>query len=137
MPVSQLGTVTVPEPRTLAIQVWDRALLSAVERAIRDSSLGINPVVDGQIIRLRMPELNQERRKELVKVAHKYAEAARVAVRNVRRDGNEALKKAEKDHKISEDEHRKLATKVQELTDRIVKDVDGMLHAKEAEIMQV
>jgi ribosome recycling factor len=137
MPISQLGTVTVPEPRTLSIQVWDRGLVGAVERAIRDSSLGINPVVDGQIVRLRMPELNQDRRKELVKVAHKYAEAARVAVRNVRRDGNEALKKAEKDHKIGEDEHRKLSTKVQELTDRVVKDIDGMLSSKEAEIMQV
>jgi ribosome recycling factor len=137
LPISQLGTITVPEPRTIAVQVWDKAMVSHVERAIRDSSLGINPVVDGQIIRLRMPELNEERRKEIVKIAHKYAEAARVAVRNVRRDGMELLKKQEKDHKISEDEHRKLATKVQETTDRHIKDVDAALSSKEAEIMQV
>jgi ribosome recycling factor len=137
MPVSQLGTVTVPEPRMISVQVWDRSVLSAVERAIRDSNLGINPVVDGQIIRLRMPELTEERRKDLVKVAHKYTEQARVAVRNVRRDGMELLKKLEKDHKISEDEHRKQSAKVQESTDKSIKDIDGILAAKEAEIMQV
>ncbi len=137
MPLNQVGSVTVPEPRTIAVQVWDRAMVSAVERAIRDSSLGINPVVDGQIIRLRMPEPNQERRKELVKIAHKYTEAARIAVRNVRRDGNELLKKSEKDHVISEDEHRKQSQKVQELTDKMIKDVDALLATKEAEILQV
>ncbi|MFO1171331.1 MAG: ribosome recycling factor [Hyphomicrobiaceae bacterium] len=137
MPISQLGTVTVPEPRMISLQVWDRSMLQAVERAIRDSSLGINPVVDGQIIRLRMPELTEDRRKDLVKIAHKYAEQARIAVRNVRRDGMELLKKLEKDHKIGEDEHRKHSTKVQELTDKTIKDIDGTLVAKEAEIMQV
>jgi ribosome recycling factor len=137
MPISQLGTVTVPEPRMISVQVWDRSMLQAVERAIRDSNLGINPVVDGLIIRLRMPDTTEERRKELVKTAHKYTEEARVAVRNVRRDGIELLKKLEKDHKISEDEHRKHSAKVQELTDKSIKDVDGVLAAKEAEIMQV
>lgn len=137
MPISQVGTVSVPEPRTIAIQVWDKATVSAVERAIRDSNLGINPTVDGQIVRLRMPELNEERRKEIVKIAHKYSEAARVAMRNVRRDGMDLLKKLEKDKKISEDDHRKHSTKVQELTDKSIKEVDTMLHAKEAEIMHV
>ena len=137
MPINQVGTVTVPEPRTITVQVWDKATVAAVERAIRDSNLGINPTVDGQIIRLRMPELNEERRKEIVKIAHKYSEAARVAVRNVRRDGMEALKKLEKDKKIGEDEQRKHSAKVQELTDRTIKEVDSNLHAKEAEIMHV
>ncbi len=137
MPISQLGTVTVPEPRMISVQVWDRSMLQAVERAIRDSNLGINPVVDGLIIRLRMPDTTEERRKDLVKTAHKYTEEARVAVRNVRRDGMELLKKLEKDHKISEDEHRKHSAKVQEITDKSIKDVDGVLTAKEAEIMQV
>jgi len=137
LPINQVGTITVPEPRTIAVQVWDKATVAHVERAIRDSNLGINPTVDGQIIRLRMPELNEERRKEIVKIAHRYSEAARVAVRNVRRDGMEALKKLEKDKKIGEDEHRKLSAKVQELTDRTIKEVDAGLHAKEAEIMHV
>jgi ribosome recycling factor len=137
MPINQVGTVTVPEARTIAVQVWDKATVSHVERAIRDSNLGINPTVDGQIIRLRMPELNEERRKEIVKIAHKYTEAARVAVRNVRRDGMELLKKLEKDKKIGEDDHRKHSAKVQELTDKTIKDADNLLHAKEAEIMHV
>ena len=137
MPINQCGTVSVPEPRTIAVQVWDKATVSHVERAIRDSNLGINPVVDGQIIRLRMPELNEERRREIVKIAHKYSEAARVAIRNVRRDAMELLKKLEKDKKIGEDEHRKLSAKIQELTDRHIKDVDSGLTAKEAEIMHV
>lgn len=137
MPISQLGTITVPEPRTISVQVWDRGLLAATERAIRDSNLGINPVVDGQIIRLRMPDLTQERRKELVKIAHKYAEQARVAVRNVRRDAMDLLKKLEKSGDMSEDDSRKNSTKVQELTDKLIKEVDQALHAKEAEILQV
>jgi ribosome recycling factor len=137
MPLTQLGTVTVPEPRMLSVQVWDRSMVSAVERAIRDSSLGINPTVDGQVIRLRMPELNEERRKEIVKIAHKYTEHARVAIRNVRRDGMDLLKKLEKDGTISQDDHHKHGAKVQELTDKMIKEVDAALHAKEAEIMQV
>jgi len=137
MPINQVGTISVPEPRTIAVQVWDKATVAAVERAIRDSNLGINPTVDGQIIRLRMPDLNEERRKEIVKLAHKYSEGARVAIRNVRRDGMDLLKKLEKDKKISEDDHRKHSAKVQELTDRSIKEVDAALHAKETEIMHV
>ncbi|MEZ5774424.1 MAG: ribosome recycling factor [Hyphomicrobiaceae bacterium] len=137
MPLSQCGTVTTPEARTIAVQVWDRGIVSAVERAIRDSNLGINPVTDGQIIRLRMPELNEERRREIAKIAHKYTEQARVAVRNVRRDGMETLKRLEKDGTMSEDEHRKMGTRVQEATDRTIKEIDQALIAKEAEIMQV
>jgi ribosome recycling factor len=136
-PIMQIGTVTVPEPRMLALQIWDKALVGAAERAIRDSNLGINPTVDGQVIRLRMPELNEERRKEIVKIAHKYTEAARVAARNVRRDGMDHLKKAEKDHAMSEDDSRKNQTKVQELTDKTIKEIDAMLMQKEVEIMQV
>jgi ribosome recycling factor len=137
MPILQCASVSVPEPRTIAVQVWDKATVAHVEKAIRASNLGINPTVDGQIIRLRMPELNEERRREIVKIAHKYSEAARVAVRNVRRDAMEALKKLEKDKKIGEDEHRKLSAKIQEMTDKHIKDVDVGLAAKETEIMQV
>ena len=137
LPILQCASVSVPEPRTIAVQVWDKATVAHVEKAIRASNLGINPTVDGQIIRLRMPELNEERRKEIVKIAHKYSEAARVAVRNVRRDGMAALKKLEKDKKIGEDEHRKWSTKIQELTDKHIKDVDHGLASKEVEIMQV
>jgi ribosome recycling factor len=127
----------VPEPRLITVQVWDRSQVGAVERAIRESNLGLNPAVEGQLLRLPIPELNQERRQEIAKVAHKYAEQARVAVRNVRRDGMESLKKQEKDGKISEDEHRKLHDEVQKLTDGHVKKVDDTLAAKEKEIMQV
>ena len=137
LPINQVGTVSVPEPRTIAVQVWDKATVAAVEKAIRDSNLGVSPSIDGQIIRLRMPDLTEERRKEIVKIAHKYSEAARVAIRNVRRDGMELLKKLEKDKKIGEDDHRKLSVKVQELTDKTIKEVDGTLHAKEADIMHV
>ncbi len=137
MPLSQVGTVSVPEPRTISIQVWDRANVSAVEKAIRESNLGLNPVIDGQLIRLPIPTLTAERRQELVKVAHKYAEQSRVSVRNVRRDGMDKLKKLEKDGEISEDEHRKKSGSVQELTDKYVKEVDNMLASKELEIQTV
>ena len=137
MPINQVGTINVPEPRTIAVQVWDKSSVAAVEKAIRDSNLGVNPTVDGQIIRLRMPDLTEERRRDIVKIAHKYSEAARVAVRNVRRDGMELLKKLEKDKKISEDDQRKHSAKVQELTDRTIKEIDSGLTAKEAEIMHV
>ena len=137
MPLSQVGTVSVPEPRTISIQVWDRANVSAVEKAIRESNLGLNPVIDGQLIRLPIPTLTAERRQELVKVAHKYAEQSRVSVRNVRRDGMDKLKKLEKDGDISEDEHRKKSGSVQELTDKYVKEVDNMLASKEQEIQTV
>jgi ribosome recycling factor len=137
MHISQLGTVSTPEPRLLTVQVWDKGLVKAVDKAIRDAGLGLNPQADGQLLRIPIPELNEERRKELVKLAHKYAEQARVAVRNVRRDGMEVLKKLEKDHKIGQDEHHKLGDELQKLTDAHVHDIDQTLHVKEQEIMQV
>lgn len=137
VPMTQVGAVSVPEPRTITIQVWDKALVSAVDRAIRESNLGLSPAIDGQLLRLRVPELNEERRRELTKIAAKYAEAARVAVRNVRRDGMEHLKKAEKDGSMSKDEHHSHGQKIQELTDKIIKEVDEALAVKETEIMQV
>ena len=137
MPLTQVGTVNVPEPRMITVQVWDRGLVREVEKSIRDAGLGLNPASDGQLVRVPIPELSQERRTELSKIAHKYAEQARVAVRNVRRDGMEFLKKQEKDGKISEDEHRKLHDEVQKLTDDHVKKVDEALATKEKEIMQV
>jgi ribosome recycling factor len=137
MPLNQVGTVSVPEPRMLSVQVWDKSLVKAVEKAIRTADLGLNPSVDGTLIRVPIPELSEERRAELAKVAARYAEAARVAVRNVRRDGMELLKRAEKDGDMGKDEHHSLATKVQDLTDKIIKEVDESLATKEAEIMQV
>src|SRR5215470_10581308 len=137
MPLNQVGTVNVPEPRMITVQVWDRGLVREVEKGIRDAGLGLNPASDGQLVRVPIPELSQERRTELSKIAHKYAEQARVAVRNVRRDGMEFLKKQEKDGKISEDEHRKLHDEVQKLTDGHVKKVDDTLATKEKEILQV
>lgn len=137
MPISQVGTISTPEPRLLTVQVWDKSLTKAVDKAVRDSGIGLNPQIDGQLLRIPIPELNEERRKELVKLAHKYAEAARVAVRNVRRDGMELLKKLEKDHKIGQDDHRTKGDELQKLTDSHVKDIDNALHTKEQEIMQV
>lgn len=137
MPLNQVATVTVPESRMLSIQVWDRGLVIAVEKAIRASSLGLNPQTEGQVIRLRMPDLTQDRRKELVKVAHQYAEKARIAVRNVRRDGMDHLKTLEKGHHISEDEHRDKSDEVQKMTDETISEIDTALKVKEGEIMQV
>ncbi len=137
MALSQLATVTVPEPRMLSVQVWDRQLANAVEKAIRDSGLGLNPVGEGGVIRVPLPELNEERRRELTKVAHKYAEAARVAVRSIRRDGMDLLKKLEKDGTISQDDSRKHADEVQKATDAAVGEIDGIVAVKEHEIMQV
>ena len=137
MPLNQVGTVNVPEPRMITVQVWDRGLVGAVEKAIRDSGLGLNPAADGSTVRVPIPELSQERRQELSKVAHKYAEQARVAVRNVRRDAMDSLKKLEKDGKISQDEHRHLTDLAQKLTDEHVRKVDENLAAKEKEILQV
>jgi len=137
MPLAQVGSISVPEPRLLQINVWDRGLVVAVEKAIRASSLGLNPQTEGQVIRLRMPDLTQERRKELVKVAHQYAEKARVAARNVRRDGMDHLKQLEKAHLMSEDEHKKKADEVQKMTDDTIKEIDQTLKTKEQEIMQV
>ena len=137
MPITQVASVSVPESRMLQISVWDRGLVVSVEKAIHASDLGLNPQTEGQVIRLRMPDLTQDRRKELVKVAHTYAEKARVAVRNVRRDGMDQLKALEKAHAMSEDEHKTKADEVQKFTDDTIKDIDGTLKAKEAEIMQV
>src|SRR5499433_1178965 len=137
MPLNQLATVSVPEPRMLSVQVWDRSMVHAVEKAIMAANLGLNPSTEGQVLRLRIPELNEERRREIVKVAHKYAEAARVAVRHVRRDGLDLLKKLEKDHKISEDEHNRQADDVQKATDSTIGEVEKLLTAKEKEIMTV
>jgi ribosome recycling factor len=137
VPINQVGTVSVPEPRLLTVQVWDKSLVKTVDKAIRDAGLGLNPQADGQLLRIPIPELNEERRKELAKLASKYAEQARIAVRNVRRDGMEVLKKLEKDHKIGQDEHHKFAEEMQKLTDAHIKDIDQLLHAKEQEIMQV
>jgi len=136
-PLNQVATVSVPEPRLLSVQVWDKALVIAVDKAIREANLGLQPTVEGQILRIRMPELNEQRRKELVKVAHKYAEEARVAVRHVRRDGLDILKKLLKDHAIPEDDEKRHEAEVQKATDEAVKEIDGALAAKEKEIMQV
>ena len=136
MPINQVATVSTPEPRMLSVQVWDRSNVTPVEKAIRNAGLGINPIVDGQNIRLPIPDLTQERRKELAKLAGQYAEKARIAVRNVRRDGMEALKTDEKKHEISEDEHKRLSTEVQKLTDETIKEIDSAAAAKEKEILQ-
>jgi ribosome recycling factor len=137
MPIGQVGTVGAPEPRLLTVQVWDKGLVKSVDKAIREAGLGLNPQADGQLLRIPLPELNEERRKELVKLAHKYAESARVAVRNVRRDGMEILKKLEKDHKIGQDDHHKAGEELQKLTDAHIRDIDQIMHSKETEIMQV
>lgn len=137
MPLSQLATVSVPEPRLLSVQVWDRTMVHPVEKAITNSNLGLNPQTEGQVIRLRIPELNEERRKELVKVAHKYSEAARVAVRHVRRDGIDVVKKLEKDHKISKDDHERFSNDIQKATDQMIQEIDQMLASKEKEILTV
>jgi|ERR1700722_15691626 len=133
MSLNQVGTVGVPEPRLLTVQVWDGGLVKSVEKAIRDAGLGLNPQPDGQLVRVPVPELSQERRQELAKVAGKYAESGRVAVRNVRRDAMDGLKK----EKLSEDEHKSQSDKVQKLTDECIKKIDDSLAAKEKEIMQV
>src|SRR5690606_2124499 len=135
MPLNQVATVTAPEPRMLSVQVWDRANAHAVEKALRSSGLGLNPIAEGQIIRLPIPELTEERRKELAKLASQYAEKARVAVRNVRRDGMDSLKKAEKDGEISQDDHKRRADEIQKLTDKIIGELDAVSTAKEKEIL--
>lgn len=137
MPLNQVATVTVPEARMLSVQVWDRTLAGAVEKAIRNSGLGLNPVAEGTVIRVPLPELNEERRRDLTKVAHNYAEQARVAVRHIRRDGMDLLKKLEKDGDISQDDSRKQGDLVQQATDAAVADIDNVLAVKEQEIMQV
>jgi len=135
MPLNQVATVSVPEARLISVQVWDRSNISPVEKAIRNANLGINPVTDGQVIRLPIPDLTEERRKELAKLVGQYAEKARIAVRNVRRDGMDHLKQDEKKHDISEDERKRLETEVQKLTDEVIKEIDDSAHAKEKEIL--
>ncbi|MCB1884455.1 MAG: ribosome recycling factor [Geminicoccaceae bacterium] len=137
MPLNQVGTVSVPESRMLTVQVWDKGLVKAVEKAIRNSSLGLNPSVDGQLLRVPLPELSQERRNELVKVAHRYAEQAKVAIRNVRRGGMDQLKRMEKDGDISQDEQRLYADEVEAITKRHVERADELLAQKEQDIIQV
>ncbi|MCD7060922.1 ribosome recycling factor [Pelagibacterium xiamenense] len=136
-PLSQLATVSVPEPRMLSVQVWDRSMAGAVEKAIRESGLGLNPIAEGALIRVPLPELNEERRRELSKVAHQYAEQARVAVRHVRRDGMDVLRKLEKDGEMSQDDARVNSDKVQKATDDAIAEIDALVAHKEQEIMQV
>lgn len=137
MPLAQVATISVPEARMLSVQVWDRQMVHAVEKSIRDSNLGLNPMTEGATLRIPVPELSQERRVELTKVAGKYAEAARVAIRNVRRDALDSLKKMEKDGKLSQDESRQKSEKVQKLTDDTIKRVDEALTSKEKEILSI
>ena len=137
MPINQVATISVPESRAISVQVWDKGMVNAVDKAIRDSNLGLSPVMEGQILRIRIPELNEQRRKEMAKVAHGYGEDARVAVRHVRRDGIDRLKKLLKDKAITEDDEKRFETDVQKATDQAVGEVDAALAAKEKEIMQV
>ena len=137
MPLNQVGAVSVPEPRMIIVNVWDKGLVVSVEKAIRASGLGLNPVVDGQNLRIPIPPLTEERRKEIARIAHKYAEQQRVAVRNVRRDANDDLKKAEKDGAINQDEHKRLEGEVQKITDEAIRRIDEALKTKEQEIMHV
>ncbi len=136
-PLNAVAAISVPEPRMISVSVWDKGMVTAVEKAIRSAGLGLNPVVDGQTLRLPIPPLTEERRKDLVKLAGKYAEQARVAVRNIRRDANDDLKKAEKASEISQDDQKKMETEVQKDTDAAIKRIDEALKTKEAEIMQV
>ena len=135
MPLNQVATVSVPEPRMLSVQVWDRSNVQPVEKAIRSANLGLNPVTDGQLIRLPIPDLTEDRRKELAKLVGQFAEKAKVAVRNVRRDGMDQLKQDEKKHQISEDEHKRLEQEVQKLTDDTIKEINELSHSKEKEIL--
>ncbi|WP_425418496.1 ribosome recycling factor [Oricola indica] len=137
MPINQVANVTVPEPRMLSVSVWDKSMVSAVEKAIRESTLGLNPMTDGTTVRVPLPELNEERRRELVKIAHQYAENARIAARHVRRDGMETLKRLEKDGEISQDENRQKSDEVQKQTDQTIAEIDTLLADKEKEIMHV
>ncbi len=135
MPLNQVATVSAPEPRMLSVQVWDKSNVTPVEKAIRNAGLGINPITDGQNIHLPIPDMTEDRRKELAKLAHQYAEKAKIAVRNVRRDGNDALKADEKKKEISEDDRKRLETEVQKLTDATISEIDAALGSKEKEIL--
>jgi len=136
-PLLQVASISVPEPRALSVNVWDKTMVAAVDKAIRDANLGLSPTIEGQTLRIRIPELNEQRRKEMVKVAHKYTEDARIAVRHVRRDGIDVLKKRLKEHAISEDDEKRDTAEVQKATDQAIRDIDLALASKEKEIMQV
>ena len=136
-PLSQVGTISVPDPRTLSVSVWDRSLAKAVDQALRESDLGLNPASDGQLIRIPIPPLSEERRKELVKIAGKYAEQTKVAIRNIRRDALDDVKKLKKDNQISEDDEKRYENEIQKLTDDSIKKIEDMLETKEKDIMQV
>ena len=137
MPLNQVATISIPESRTISVQVWDKSMVHAVDKAIRDANLGLSPVVEGQVLRIRIPELNEQRRKEMVKLAHKYGEEARVAVRHVRRDGIDQIKKLLKDKAIAEDDEKRFNGDAQKATDSAVGEVDQLIASKEKEIMQV
>ena len=137
MSINGVATISVPEARALAVTVWDKGNVAAVDKAIRNANLGLSPNIEGNVLRIRIPELNEQRRKEMAKVAHKYSEDARVAVRHVRRDGLDALKKALKDKALAEDEEKRHETDVQKATDQIIAEIDAALASKEKEIMQV
>jgi ribosome recycling factor len=137
MPINQVATISVPEPRALSVSVWDKSMVHAVDKAIRDANLGLSPTVEGTTLRIRIPELNEQRRKEMVKVAHKYSEDARIAVRHVRRDGFEALRRLLKEHAIPEDDEKHHEIEVQKATDQAIAEIDALLATKEKEIMQV
>ncbi len=137
MPLNQVATISIPEPRMIAVQVWDKSMVAAVDKAIRDANLGLSPTVEGQVLRIRIPELNEQRRKEMVKVAHKYAEDTRVSIRHIRRDGLDVLKKLLKDKAISEDDEKRHESEVQKTTDQAIGEIDHVLAAKEKEVMQV
>lgn len=137
MPLSQVGTISTPDAKTITVQVWDKEMLKTVEKAIADANLGVNPMSDGQLIRMNLPPISEERRKELVKLAHKYGEGTKVALRNIRRDGMDALKKMEKDNAISKDEHHQHSEEIQKLTDDFSKRVDSFVETKEKEILTV
>lgn len=137
MPISQVATVSTPESRMISVQVWDKTMVASAEKAIRNAGLGLNPIVDGQTLRIPIPELNEERRTELTRVAGKYAEQSRIAIRNVRRDGMDTIKKMEKGSEISQDEQKIFSDRIQKLTDEMIREVDDLTEAKEKEIMQV
>ena len=137
MPIEQVGTISVPEPRTISIQVWDKGLVVSVEKSIQEAGLGLNPQTDGQLVRIPVPELNEERRQELIKIAGKYAEQSRVSIRNIRRDGMDSIKSMEKNSEIGKDESVSLSSNVQDLTDEYIKKIDETLLNKEQEIKQV
>jgi ribosome recycling factor len=137
MPITQLATISVPEPRALSVSVWDKTMVQAVDKAIRDANLGLSPTIEGTTLRIRIPELNEQRRKEMVKVAHKYSEEARIAVRHVRRDGFDVLKRLLKEHALAEDDEKRHEGEVQKVTDQAIGEIDGLLASKEKEIMQV